>query len=294
MGGITPLTSNIFPRFRRAGSTSPSSISSDEVLSGGRLRKEESPLSQSWYRSKQRQISSNQKRTLREYWADFGIDLKYGKIIDVHSLFGSSSGRNAEEIRPLVMDIGFGMGESLLHMAANNPQNDYIGVEIHRAGVAQCLGGLVSEGLCNVRLIRADATTLLENHLPAACLDEVHVYFPDPWPNEYRDSERRIIRPKMVQLMTRLLRPGGVLRVATDVADYASHVEVVMKGFTAPGERYTWVQVDKETYAPLSKSRLRVRGLTKYEKRALDLKLTDTITEFLYRLESRKSEQQEV
>ena len=269
------------------GSSSPSAVSSDEVLSRGRLRKEESPLSQAWYKAKQRPISSNQKKVLREHWPAYGIDLKYGEVIDVHSLFGSSRSSNQ---RPLVIDLGFGMGESLLHMAANNPEKDYIGVEIHRAGLAQCLGGLVTEGFSNVRLIRADATTLLGNHLPAVCLNEVHIYFPDPWPNEYRDSERRVIRPKMVYLLSRLLKPGGLLHIATDVADYASHVEAVMSDFTASASadsrddrKLQWALVERETYPPVGESRLRVRGLTKFEKRAKEKELTDTITEWVYR-----------
>ena len=115
---------------------------------------------------------------LREHWTDYGIDLKYGEKLDVHSIFGNRGDQDVERSgrRPLIIDVGFGRGESLVHMAVNNSQNDYIGVEIHRSGIAQCLGDLVRERISNVRLIRADATTLFENYLPEASLEEVHVF----------------------------------------------------------------------------------------------------------------------
>lgn len=245
------------------------------------MSKAESPLSQAWYKAKQRNISSNQKKVLRDHWVDYGVDLKYGEVLDIQALFDS------ENWKPVILDIGFGMGESIVHMASNDPERGYLGVEIHRAGVAQCLGEIVRNKLSNVRLIRADVTMLLENHIPRGCLDEIHVYFPDPWPNQYRDGKRRIIRPKMISMFKEVLRPGGTLRIATDVADYAAHVEVTMASALHRGSSASaqWVLVEKEVYRPLEESVLRVRGVTKYEKRALELQPTEHIFEYLYRVE---------
>eukprot|EP00798_Chlamydomonas_sp_ICE-L_P005740 gene5740-6032_t len=165
-------------------------------------------------------------------------------------------------------------------MASSSREDNFLGVEIHRAGLATCISRAAELGLDNVKLIRTDVTTLLENHLYESSLDEVHIYFPDPWPNETRDGQRRVVRAKTVALFEKLIRPGGLLRIATDVGFYAQHVEATMQ---ARVQRGAWCLVGKDVHAPMASSPLRVRGETKYERRAAEMGTAD-IFEFAYRL----------
>ena len=107
--------------------------------------------------------------------------------------------------KKVVLDIGFGTGDSIVHMAEDVRTNGrdvfFFGCEIHRAGVAQCISEVARRDLRNVKLIRADATLLLGSHVPSGFLDEVHIYFPDPWPNAFRDGERRVVRSRIVGML---------------------------------------------------------------------------------------------
>jgi tRNA (guanine-N7-)-methyltransferase len=243
---------------------------------------EESPLSQRWYKRKQSFISPAQKRILREHWPTYGIDLKYGETFSGPFFDINSSSSRSSSSRKVALDIGFGTGDSIVHMAAAYPNCCYLGVEIHRAGIAKCIGELTAREISSerVRLVRADVLLLFERHLPAGSLDEIHCYFPDPWPNEYRDGERRVVRERTVTLFAKALKSGGLLRIATDVPDYAKHVERTLTAPAAAANLFTLK--DKETYEPGAlTSRLRVRGVTKYERRAAELGHSH-ITEFLY------------
>ena len=140
-----------------------------------------------------------------------------------------------------MLDVGFGHGESLAGMAARRPHTNYLGVEVHRPGVAAALLRLAEADAKNVKICRIDAVALLESHIaPEPCFDEVCVFFPDPWTksgsNKYsapvqakdKDEHRRIIRPHTLDLLSARLRPGGFLHIATDVDEYAEHVRNVV------------------------------------------------------------------
>ena len=166
-----------------------------------------------------------QRRALTQLWPRFGLD-SGGAMLD----FAASFGRDA----PLVVEIGFGNGESLLAMAAAQPQKNFIGVEVHRPGVGQLLMLLAERGIGNVRLVCDDAKEFLEQRVPDASLDGVQLFFPDPWPKA-RHHKRRLVQSEFVQLVRRKLRIGGQFHMATDWQHYAEHMLAVMTG--APGFR---------------------------------------------------------
>jgi tRNA (guanine-N7-)-methyltransferase len=124
---------------------------------------------------------------------------------------------------PLVLEIGFGMGQSLLEQAEASPNTRFVGVEVHRPGVGATLAGIEKRGLTNLRLIEGDATLVLQHMLPEGCLDRLQLFFPDPWPKK-KHHKRRIVNPAFVERVVRVLKPGGVLHMATDWLPYAEHM----------------------------------------------------------------------
>lgn len=126
---------------------------------------------------------------------------------------------------PLVVDIGIGLGDSLTTMAAADPATDVIGCDVHTPGIASTLARIEAMGLANVRLVHGDALVFLDRIAPGS-LAGIRIYFPDPWPKA-RHRHRRMTSAANVDRFARLLAPGGVLHVATDIADYAAETERV-------------------------------------------------------------------
>ncbi len=240
-----------------------------------RERSRSMPLSQAWYKVKQINISPNQKRVLRELWPDYGIDLVYNKQLDISELFPAFDSK----YNKVVIDVGFGVGNSLLAMSGARKEDCFIGIEIHRAGIAKALQAVRESNSRNVRIIRVDFTMLLEGkHLPEASVDEVCVFFPDPWPNEYRDGNRRVIRNQIITMLERVVKKGGLLRIATDVDEYAEHVGRVMN------TRPNWGLEKSEVHAPgEGSSWARERSYTNYEQKAAREHRMN-IYEFMYQL----------
>jgi tRNA (guanine-N7-)-methyltransferase len=160
---------------------------------------------------RQGRTTSAQRRALAEWWARFGIEASQS-LLDPDRVFGRRA--------PLVLEIGFGDGESLVKMAMADPERDYLGIEVHRPGIGSLLLRVAALGLTNVRVICADAVEVLERQVPDQCLDRVQIFFPDPWPKT-RHHKRRLIQPPFVALLSRKLKPGGRLHVATDCEEYA-------------------------------------------------------------------------
>lgn len=158
---------------------------------------------------------------------------------------------------PVTLEIGFGMGHSLVAMAKAAPERNFIGVEVHRPGVGACLMEAEQQGVANLRVIEFDAVEVLEQWLSDACLDRVQIFFPDPW-HKTKHHKRRLIQPGFVQLLRRKMQPGGVLHLATDWENYAEHMLEVM--LAASG--YENLSADN-TYIP----RPDERPLTKFEQR---------------------------
>lgn len=139
--------------------------------------------------------------------------------LDLPSLFGRDARRTLE--------IGFGNGDTLLALAAQHPEQDFLGVEVHRPGVGRLLLHLEQQQLGNVRVVCEDAVQVLREQLRDASLDAVLIYFPDPWPKK-RHHKRRLMQPEFVALLAAKLKAGGRLHLATDWEDYARHTREVL------------------------------------------------------------------
>jgi len=169
--------------------------------------------------------------------------------------FAATFGRDA----PTVLEIGFGMGDATAAIAAALPGTDFIGIEVHAAGVGALLKRIGEGGLSNLRLIRHDAVEVLQSMIPPASLAGVHIYFPDPW-HKKRHHKRRLVQPAFVAHLVTRLAPGGYLHVATDWLPYA---EQMLEVLTAePG-----LANSADGFAP----RPDRRPLTKFEQRGLNL-----------------------
>ncbi len=182
-------------------------------LTASRLNATDHPRAVRSFVTRTGRITAAQERALEALWPTYGIDPR--GVLDLDALFGRSAPRTAE--------IGFGNGENLLALAASHPERDYLGIEVHRPGVGRVLLGLEAHALTNVRVICHDAVEVLERHLPAACLDEILVLFPDPWPKK-RHHKRRLIQPPFVSLLAERLTPGGIVHLATDWEPYAEQM----------------------------------------------------------------------
>lgn len=177
------------------------------------------------YVLRQGRLTPGQERALAATWAKYGLDYQ-GSARNLAETFG----RDADKI----VEIGFGNGEALLAAAASDPTRDYVGIEVHRPGVGRLLLNANKLGLDNVRVYHHDAVEIIDNELADASLQEVRLYFPDPW-HKVRHNKRRIVQPQFVQKIARLLKPGGLFHLATDWAPYAEHMLAVME--SAPGFR---------------------------------------------------------
>ena len=155
-----------------------------------------------------------QKRAFDLHWPSHGLDYT-GAPRDFDAAFG----RHA----PRVLEIGFGNGEQLLFAAEREPSRDFIGVEVHGPGVGRLLNGAAEAGLTNLRVYQHDAVEVLRHEIAPASLDEVRIYFPDPW-HKKRHNKRRLVQPGFVGLLCERLRPGGLLHLATDWENYAEHM----------------------------------------------------------------------
>jgi tRNA (guanine-N7-)-methyltransferase len=164
-----------------------------------------------------------QERAWHELWPRYGIETG-GTPLDIAAIFGREA--------PRTLEIGFGNGESLVALAAAHPDRDYLGIEVHRPGVGHLMLRAEELALENVRAICRDAVEVLQECLAPGTLDEVLLYFPDPWPKK-RHHKRRIVQPDFVALVASRLRPGGALRMATDWEPYAAHMLEVTSGCAA-------------------------------------------------------------
>jgi tRNA (guanine-N7-)-methyltransferase len=175
-------------------------------------------------------------------WDAYGLRLADGAI-ELDALFG----RN----KPKVVEIGFGMGGSLLEMVEAQPDTDFIGIEVHPPGVGSLINAAQEKNISNLRVYLADATDVLNECFADGSLDRVQIYFPDPW-HKKKHNKRRIIQPKFLQLIREKLRLGGVVHMATDWQPYAEQMlELVGEadGFKNMAQDY----VPRPDFRPLTK-----------------------------------------
>ncbi len=159
-----------------------------------------------------------QGRALENLWPTWGINYSPTPV-NPDEIFGRQAS--------LVLEIGFGNGELLASMAADNPDKNFIGIEVHEPGVGHCLLCLDQRELMNVRIMRHDAIEVLENQIPDAALHGLHLFFPDPWPKK-RQHKRRIVQPDFITLLERKIEKGGYFHTATDWANYAQHIDAII------------------------------------------------------------------
>ena len=165
-------------------------------------------------------ITTSQKEALASLWPRYGLDAPAaGAALDLSVLFGRKA--------PVVFEIGFGAGDALLFRAERSPEQDFIGVEVHRPGVGRVLNRAEKLGLHNLRVASHDAVEVLRDWLAPSSLDELILEFPDPW-HKSRHHKRRIVQPAFAALVASRLKPGGMFRLATDWAPYAEHMREVL------------------------------------------------------------------
>ena len=182
-------------------------------------------------------MTPSQKKALEELWPRFGVeapeDRGRGPLPQFPiGIFGRSA--------PVVLEIGFGNGEHLLARAQAETDKDFFGVEVHRPGVGRVLNRVAAAGLRNLRVACDDAVEVLRDWLPERALAEVVVYFPDPWPKK-RHHKRRLVQPEFARLVASRIKGGGLLKLATDGAEYATHMlatldaEPTLENLAGPG-----------------------------------------------------------
>ena len=196
-------------------------------------------------------LTNAQARALEEHWQSMGLEHNANRI-DAADIFGNDN--------PVVLEIGFGMGKSLVEMAKNAPELNFIGIEVHRPGVGACILTAkeeVEESIDNLRVYEHDAIEILADCIPDGSLTTVQLFFPDPW-HKKKHHKRRIVQPEFIETIRSKLKVGGVFHMATDWENYAECMLEDMTG--APGFKNL---SESNDYVPRPDS----RPLTKFENR---------------------------
>ncbi|HVF64010.1 MAG TPA: tRNA (guanosine(46)-N7)-methyltransferase TrmB [Casimicrobiaceae bacterium] len=163
---------------------------------------------------RQGRMSPAQQRALDALWPRFGIAFN-DRVLDYERCFG--------RVAPVVLEIGFGMGETTAAIARARPDHDFVAVDVHGPGVGALLNRIADSALDNVRIIRHDAVEVVATMIRRGSLAGIHVYFPDPWPKK-RHHKRRLVTPAFAHALAQRLEPGGYLHAATDWKDYAEQM----------------------------------------------------------------------
>ena len=165
-------------------------------------------------------ITISQRQAIGRLWDDHVIPFS-GGLLDLGEIFQNSL--------PITVEIGFGMGSSLIDMACKRPDTNFLGIEVHKPGIGKVLKGIEKLGIENLKLICHDAAEVFNNAFEDETLDRVLVLFPDPWPKK-RHAKRRIIQPEFVSKVSEKLKNNGCIHLATDWSPYAEHmIEVLDK-----------------------------------------------------------------
>lgn len=200
---------------------------------------------------RQSRRTAGQIFALENYWSNYGLEVD--KTYDFTQVFGRTA--------PLIIEIGFGNGESLAAMALANPDNDYIGIEVHRPGVGHLLMQIQQHNISNLRIYNHDAVDILTQSFADNSLNAVHLFFPDPWPKN-KHHKRRLVQSSFIDLLLKKLKPQGYFHAATDWQPYAKHMLKVLSANSALTNTSP-----TQDYCP----RPIYRPLTKFEQRGLKL-----------------------
>jgi tRNA (guanine-N7-)-methyltransferase len=202
---------------------------------------------------RQGRVSNAQQRYYEGMMAEIGVPYVAAPH-DLDTVFGRSA--------PKILEIGFGMGETSAAIAAANPENDYLGVEVHTPGVGSLCKLVAEMGLSNQRIVQHDAVEVLRDMIVPGALSGVHIFFADPWPKA-RHHKRRLVQPPLVALLASRLKPGGYIHCATDWENYAEQMLAVLSAEPLLENTAT----EASGFAP----RPDYRPLTKFEQRGLRL-----------------------
>ncbi len=205
------------------------------------------PVTNRSYRLRGVRITPAQQLARDTLWAKFGIEFQE-TILDLTKAF--------EKPQPVVMEIGYGMGEATWQIAKNNPEINYLGVEVHMPGVGKLMARIEEFALTNVKLIERDVFEVFHYMIPNEALDGVHLYFPDPWPKK-RHFKRRIVNQRFIAEVASKLKPGGYLHIATDWVPYA---EWITEQFVEAGT-FSGGVIERPDSRPLT--RFEGQGITK-------------------------------
>lgn len=164
-------------------------------------------------------LSEYQRNMMNENWSEYGLDHQ-AEFFDFEKIYGNSN--------PVVLEIGFGMGKSLVEMAEQNPDKNYLGIEVHTPGVGACLAYALEKNIKNLRVICHDATEILRDCIADESLGGLQLFFPDPW-HKAKHHKRRIVQPHFVETVAKKLTAGGFIHFATDWENYAEHMLEVLQ-----------------------------------------------------------------
>lgn len=192
-------------------------------------------------------LTDAQRKAIESFWETYVIEFN-NTPLDLAALF--------EKPQKLTVEIGFGMGDSLLEMAKQSPDQNFLGIEVHQPGVGKLLNGIAENQLSNIKLICHDAREILEAGLPEHCIDRLLLFFPDPW-HKKRHNKRRLVQTEFIELLLKKLNTAAELHFATDWQAYAEHMMEVLEASphleNMLGRNNYWPEPD--------------RPITKFEKR---------------------------
>lgn len=184
-------------------------------------------------------LTDSQRKALDNFAAQYVIEYQ-PQLIPLDSLFQNKS--------KIIVEIGFGMGDSLLEMATQNPDCNFIGIEVHQPGVGKLLHGIAERQLSNLKIICHDAKDVFEHCFENESIDKLQIFFPDPWPKK-RHNKRRLVQTDFINQLIKKLRPDAEIHLATDWQAYAEHMMEVMEGITdlqnANGSNNYWAEPER-------------------------------------------------
>jgi tRNA (guanine-N7-)-methyltransferase len=198
-------------------------------------------------------LSKAQAIGLNELWPNYGIELVVNQMLDFGKLFATTQG--------VVLEVGFGNGDSLLEMAINQPKTNFLGVEVYEAGVGRLINEANKHQLSNLKIIKDDAVEVLKHHIEDNSLSKFQLFFPDPW-HKKKHHKRRILQTSLLDMLTKKLKLNAIVHIATDWENYAEHIMDTMEAHP-----HFKNSLGDHIYSP----RPAHRPLTKFENRGQQL-----------------------
>jgi len=199
------------------------------------------------YRLRGSRITGPQQSALDKYWGIYGMAYSES-LIDIPALFPN--------VKNVILEIGFGMGEATALIGRDFPETGFIAVEVHKPGIGKLMARIEELELSNIRIIEGDAHPILRTMIADGSLDGVHLFFPDPWPKK-RHNKRRIVNERFLELIAPKIKKDGFFHIATDWVPYAEYIQEVF----APSALFTGGVVDRPEWRPVT--RFEGQGITK-------------------------------